>query len=236
VSRFAAVFRNCLLVSLLPAALAGCASVDLGQHYQPPPILTPESVSVPAVAAAPAAAPLPAVEAQPVMTGQPQTQPLLPMDGASAAAPALPEPPEPPASAAASESTASPAPSDDPNAHLITFTTRMSGASAVPPADSDGTGQLDALYDSGTGLLRWKAVWSGLSGPITAVQFHGPAERGETGPPTMIWPAPFGPTYEGRATLTPQQAGDLLAGRWYVNVSTDTYPAGEMRGQLRQVP
>ena len=96
-------------------------------------------------------------------------------------------------------------------------------------------GQLDALYDSNTRLLRWKTSWSALSGPITAVQFHGPAEYGQTGPVTMVWPAPFGPTYEGRATLTPQQAVDLLDGRWYVNVFTAPYPSGELRGQLRVV-
>jgi hypothetical protein len=51
----------------------------------------------------------------------------------------------------------------------------------------------------------------------------------------MMWPGPFGPTYEGRATLTPQQANDLLAGLWYVSVATAAYPSGEVRGQLHVV-
>lgn len=106
---------------------------------------------------------------------------------------------------------------------------------AVPATRSQGTGQLDALYDSTTRLLRWKASWSGLSGAITGVQFHGPGTEGQVAPVTLLWPAPFGPTYEGRATLTPEQALHLVEGRWYINVQTSTYPAGEVRGQLRVV-
>lgn len=137
--------------------------------------------------------------------------------------------------AARGDSATPPTEQADPNASLVTFSTRMDGDSAVPPTRSAGTGELDALYDTRSHLLRWKAKWSGLSAPITAVQFHAPGEIGQTAPPTMVWPGPFGPTYEGRATLTNQQATDLLSGRWYVNVYTANYPAGEIRGQLREV-
>jgi hypothetical protein len=33
-------------------------------------------------------------------------------------------------------------------------------------------------------------------------------------------------------TLTEQQAAEVLAGRWYVNVMTMQYPEGEIRGQI----
>jgi hypothetical protein len=129
-----------------------------------------------------------------------------------------------------------PVPQDGQQAHLVTLTTRLEGAAVSPPVRSAGKGQFDAMYDTTTRLLRWKTTWSGLTGPITDVRFHGPADRGQNGPPAILWPAPFGPTYEGRATLTPQQAQDLLQGRWYLNVSTTMYPSGELRGQLRVVP
>jgi hypothetical protein len=144
-------------------------------------------------------------QAQPVPPVQPVPQPLPPVDPAS------------------------------PSAHLVTLTTRMDGASVLPPARSPAAGQLDALYDASSRLLRWKASWSGLSGAITSIQFHGPADMGQNGPPAMVWPGPFGARYEGRAMLTPQQATDLLDGLWYVNVYTGNYPQGEMRGQLRVV-
>jgi hypothetical protein len=119
--------------------------------------------------------------------------------------------------------------------HLVTLTTRPDGPSAVPPTSSNATAQLDLLYDTSTRLLRWIANWAGLSGPITEVRFYGPAAPGQKGPPTLIWPAPFGSRYEGRATLTPQQAADLMGGLWYVNIGTTNYPDGEIRGQLRVV-
>ena len=123
----------------------------------------------------------------------------------------------------------------DPSAHLVALTTRLDGGSVMPPSRSAATAQLDALYDSNTRVLRWKTSWSGLSGPITGVQFHGPAEYGQNAPAVMTWPGPFGPTYEGRATLNANQAIDLMDGRWYVSVYTTAYPSGELRGQLRVV-
>ena len=36
----------------------------------------------------------------------------------------------------------------------------------------------------------------------------------------------------GSTTLTPQQAADLLAGRWYVTIKTEKYPNGEIRGKV----
>ncbi|HMN21429.1 MAG TPA: CHRD domain-containing protein [Ottowia sp.] len=128
-----------------------------------------------------------------------------------------------------------PVDASQPDSNLVTLSTRLDGASAIPPARSGATGQIDALYDSATRSLRWKASWSGLSGAIVGVQFHGPASAGQVAAPVMIWPGPFGPRYEGRATLTLQQAADLLAGRWYVNVETPVYPQGELRGQMQVV-
>jgi hypothetical protein len=219
------------LLPLWAVVLAGCASVELDRHYEPPTILVPQAAPAPQAPVVFTPASEPAAQARPVTSGQPQPQPLaaMPMNG---------EPPPAPAAQSAQAAASAPsaqAPADDPDAHLATFSAHLSGPGAVPPADSAATGQIDALYDSSSGLLRWKVTWSDLRGPITAVQFRGPADSGQNAPPTVIWPAPFGPTYEGRATLTPQQARDLLSGRWYVNVSTTVYPSGELRGQLQQV-
>lgn len=187
--------------------LSACGSVDLGPRYSPPPIRMPEPLPAPS---APPGAPETGAQAHPVAPEVPVTQPLPPVTGAAGE----------PASAPAT---------------LVTLTTRLDGASVVPASSSTAVGQLDALYDSNTRLLRWKASWNGLSGPITGVQFHAPADSGQIAPPVMIWPGPFGPRYEGRATLTPQQAGDLVSGRWYVSIDTAQYPRGELRGQLRVV-
>lgn len=201
-----------LLVALLAS---GCATVDLGPRYDPPPVRMPQ-------AAPPAPPPVaPVAQPQPVPPSLPVPQPLPPVDQSSPV-----PPPAPPV--------AEPAPVD-PRAHLVTLTTRMDGTSVLPPTRSAASAQLDALYDSSTRVLRWKTSWTGLSGSITGVRFHAPALEGEEAPAVMVWPGPFGPSYEGRATLTANQAVDLLDGRWYVTVYTTAYPTGELRGQLRVV-
>lgn len=202
----------------LAAALSACASVDLGPRYDPPPVRMPQPLP-------PMGAPAPATglpQTQPVSPGQPVPIPLPPIG--QTPPPVVPTPVQP-----------APPPVSDARAHLVTFSGRIDSGSVLPSTRSAGSGQIDAIYDPNTRLFRWIAQWSGLSGAITAVRFHGPADEAQVAPATLLWPAPFGPRYEGRATLTPDQAVDLLGGRWYVNVSTTSYPAGEIRGQLRVV-
>ena len=117
-------------------------------------------------------------------------------------------------------------------AHLATFTTRLAGTNVVPPVATLAMGTADAVLDKQTRLLRWKVSFSNLSGPVTMAHFHGPAAIGANAGVALGFAAPVNSPYEGRATLTPQQAADLLAGRWYVNVHTAKFPAGEIRGQM----
>lgn len=123
----------------------------------------------------------------------------------------------------------------NPDEYLITLSARLSPYNVIPPVPSSADGRVDAVYDRNTRELRWKASWSDLSGAIASVQFYGPAGVGETGPVTLIWPGPFGSRYEGRATLSKEQEAAMARGKWYVGVSTATYPHGELRGQLEPV-
>lgn len=224
---------RCASAAALGAAvmlvLTGCATVDLGGRYDPPPIQNPGSVTAPS-ASAPSTAPIGQAQTQPVAPSTPLGQPLPPIGQGQTLPPASTLPPA--TGSMPPSTTVNP---QDPQAGVVTLSARLDGASVVPPSRSTAVGQIDAIYDTNTRLMRWKTTWPGLSGPITAVQFHGPAGPGQTASPTLMWPGPFGPSYEGRATLTPQQATDLLGGRWYLNVQTSAYPAGEIRGQMRVV-
>lgn len=135
------------------------------------------------------------------------------------------------AAAAALAGCATPA-KPDPNAHLATFTTRLAGTNEVPPNASMGTGTVDAVFDRNTLLLRWKMSYGNLGGPPTMAHFHGPAAIGANAPPVVTFRVPLTSPYDGRATLTPAQAAELLAGRWYVNLHTAQFPGGELRGQM----
>jgi hypothetical protein len=71
-----------------------------------------------------------------------------------------------------------------------------------------------------------------LSGDATAAHFHGPATPGVNAGVTVPMKAPLTSPITGEATLTPEQAADLMAGKWYFNVHTAANPGGEIRGQL----
>lgn len=119
-----------------------------------------------------------------------------------------------------------------PKVSLVAFTTQLRATNEVPPIASQGNGSVDAVFNKETSEFRWKANFSGLSGPATAAHFHGPAAIGANAGVALPWTAPIRSPVEGRATLTPAQAADLLAGRWYANVHTAANPGGEVRGQM----
>lgn len=128
-------------------------------------------------------------------------------------------------------STPSKAPERQPE--LAAFSAQLQGRNAVPRSSSAGQGTLVAVLNRKTGLLRWKLSFDGLSGPVRGAYFHGPAMDDEVaGPLVALGQRSIISPNEGRAVLTHSQRADLLAGQWYVNLTTDRYPEGEIRGQL----
>lgn len=117
----------------------------------------------------------------------------------------------------------------------VSFSVPLSGAEEVPPIQTAGSGIAELTYDPATLTVKWTVTYSGLSGTTTMVHVHGPALRGEKAG-VMLWLSKQGNTVEspvsGQAVLTPEQAEQFSAGRFYVNVHTQTNPGGELRGQV----
>ncbi len=108
----------------------------------------------------------------------------------------------------------------------------LDSKSEVPPNTSAGTGTADVDYDAASKKLTWKLTYSGLSGPATGAHFHGPAEAGKNAGVKVAIPNATSSPAEGSATLTDEQAADLTAGKYYINVHTAANPGGEIRGQV----
>jgi hypothetical protein len=108
----------------------------------------------------------------------------------------------------------------------------LDGASEVPANTSAGKGTADIDYDPASKKLSWKVTYSGLSGPATVAHFHGPAAAGANAGVKVPIPNPTTSPVEGNATLTDEQAADLVAGKYYVNIHTGANPGGEIRGQV----
>lgn len=129
-----------------------------------------------------------------------------------------------------------PAPMPARVSSVVTLTASLSGAQEVPPNTRPGTGMADIRFDKDTRVLTYRVTHSGLSGPLTGAHIHGPAAPGaNAGVVVPFSPAADG-SISGTATLNPTQAGDLLAGLYYVNLHTAAHPGGEIRGQLRLQP
>ncbi len=118
------------------------------------------------------------------------------------------------------------------SAETLSAKISMKAANEVPPNDSLGTGEADVNLDTATRVLTWSVTYSGLTGPASAAHFHGPAEPGKNAgvvvPFTNVATSPI----KGTATVTQDQATDIAAGKWYVNVHTAQHPGGEIRGQV----
>jgi len=122
-------------------------------------------------------------------------------------------------------------PAQPPDSGLAAFKAVLSGSQLAQAAP--GSGELVAALDRDTGLLRWKINFAGLSGPVRRAMFYRVAADGKPGSEVL----PVGgrhvtSPYEGRASLTPAQQADLLAGRWQVRLFTARYPQGEIGGPL----
>lgn len=113
----------------------------------------------------------------------------------------------------------------------VTLTAQLSGANEVPPNARTGSGSAEVSFNRDTRELRYSVRYSGLSGPATGAHIHGPAPVTANAPVVVLFDT-LGSPINGTSRLSPAQAADLLAGRYYVNVHTAAHPAGEIRGQL----
>ena len=109
----------------------------------------------------------------------------------------------------------------------------MVAAQEVPPNTSTGSGTVVTTLDKSTRTLRWTVTYSGLSGPVTAGHFHGPAQAGANAGVVVPFAGPLASPIVGSATLTPAQVDQVKSGLWYINLHTAANPGGELRGQVK---
>jgi CHRD domain len=116
-------------------------------------------------------------------------------------------------------------------AEAIILKADLKGSNEVPPNSSPAAGTAQATLDTESRQLSYTITFSGLTGPALGAHFHGPVEAGKNAGIVLPFKTLQSPI-EGSATLTENQAADLLAGKWYANVHTAANPGGELRGQM----
>ncbi|EKM98248.1 MULTISPECIES: CHRD domain-containing protein [unclassified Acidocella] len=118
-----------------------------------------------------------------------------------------------------------------PLAHAKTVS--ISGQFAAEgSATSQPTGHVTGSFDTVTRKLTYKITYHGLSGPVKAAHFHGPAAPGQTAGVLLPIPGPYHTGMHGTLTANDATTKALLAGQTYVNLHTAKYPMGEARAQI----
>ena len=126
------------------------------------------------------------------------------------------------------------------------FTIHLNGSSMVPPNGSTLTG--DGMLTLEGTALSYDFSGARVAGggyPDTA-EIRGPALSGNNagflyGLGRPLIETPFPPSlgsyvYRGTIAITDQQRSELLSGLWYILVTTQENPLGEIRGQIVPVP
>lgn len=116
-------------------------------------------------------------------------------------------------------------------AEIVAYRAQLTGAGAVPPTGSNGTGTAEVTVDTEKKEAAWTINYTGLSGDASAAHFHGPAGSGENAEAVIDI---SGKIESGTTALTDVQLADLQAGRLYINIHTAQFPDGEIRGQVEK--
>jgi len=122
-------------------------------------------------------------------------------------------------------------------AEVLNFQADLTGGREVPSNNSTATGHIEAAFDTSTNTLTWTCVYSGLSAAPIGAHFHGPvsyvgATSEENAPIQVGTPGSLASPFSGKASIDATQAQDLKIGRWYFNLHSTKFPAGEIRGPV----
>lgn len=116
-----------------------------------------------------------------------------------------------------------------------TLIANLEGAAEVPATAGGATGSGSFTIDTNTNTLSFNITTSGLTGgPETGAHIHGPAAAGVNAP--ILFTLPLGASKSGTWNYPEASEADILAGNMYVNVHTNLFPNGEIRGQILPTP
>jgi len=119
----------------------------------------------------------------------------------------------------------------------VGFIAPMSDEEETHVVESPAKGLAEFSLERDTMRLTWRVTFSGLTSRPIGAHIHG-AERVGGNAPILYDLAPNSlvSPLRGSVTITDAQLAYFLAGRAYVNIHTEKYPDGEIRGQIQRIP
>jgi hypothetical protein len=116
-------------------------------------------------------------------------------------------------------------------AQSISLHALLVGSTNLPRTTSEGFGEAQFSFDGATRRLEYYVSYDGVA--PTRIDLHGPAGPAETAGAFLAIPVSGSPI-SGAATLTPEQAALLVAGKLYIDMHSQAYAEGEVRGQIQK--
>ncbi|HEY1005524.1 MAG TPA: CHRD domain-containing protein [Sphingobacteriaceae bacterium] len=130
---------------------------------------------------------------------------------------------------------------DQPQDNTRNITVQLSGANEAPPVNTTGSGTAEISYDPAMKMIGYEITWTlgSAADSTVGMHFHGSdAGTDTTSSPVVVpltgFPRGNSGTFSGMTrALTDEEVTQLLAGKWYLNIHSGSYPAGEIRGNLK---
>lgn len=114
-----------------------------------------------------------------------------------------------------------------------TFIAVLNAGQADPfPEDIKGMGVAFATLDDETGELCFSLTYDEPLTSQTGAHIHGPAKPGVNGSVVYDFTEASSPVHRCFGPLKPKQRRQLRAGLWYINIHSEIYIHGELRGQI----
>lgn len=119
------------------------------------------------------------------------------------------------------------------------FAATIDGLQEFPANASAGTGTATLVLNNAQTLLSYVVTYQDLSSDRTAAHIHGPAPLGENATVVHGLLNQFGTTSGGASgtwAIPAVNVGHLFSGLLYVNIHSQNFLPGEIRGQISGAP
>ncbi|SFB93335.1 CHRD domain-containing protein [Spirosoma endophyticum] len=116
------------------------------------------------------------------------------------------------------------------------LTATLNGAGEKPTSTTvAATGTFTGSLNTTTRVLSYTVTYQGFTEPLTGGHLHKITAANGTGPVDIPFPSLTSPIIATTAALRQGQVDSLVAGLYYANLHTATYPAGAIRGDVKKL-
>jgi len=118
---------------------------------------------------------------------------------------------------------------DNGNVEQVHFAATLSGDEEVPPSGSTGTGLATLVYDPKSNSLAWSVKHDLTDATMAHIHL---APVGENGEVVLDLGSPVTGSITGKAVIDEILEDEIVQSLTYINVHSDEFPDGAIRGQI----